>query len=244
MNEELQIEHTEHAWNPVTGCTRISPGCDQCYAEVMVNRLQKAEVHGYGMGFSITVHRPRMSQPLTRQQPTVYFVSTLGDLFHPEVPDEILEEVLTVMERAPDHKFHVLTKRSERLPGYFETRHCPANLRIGVSVEDRAHLNRIEHLRQVNAPVRFVYFEPLLEDMGSVNLNGIDWVVIGGEAGVGARAMHPNWGRGIINQARRLGLPAHMRHIESGDGVLDRGENGRVFRGRTWNAYFDIPPAR
>lgn len=238
MTKQLEIAFTENAWNPVIGCTRVSPGCDHCVAETMIERLHRSDVKGYENGFGVTLRRERLSQPLTREAETDYFVCTLGDLFHPEVPDDYLDEVLGVMEKTPNHAYYVLTKRSERLPGFFTERRCPSNLRLGVSVEGRAQLNRLDHLRQVRAAVRFAYLEPLLEDLGSIKFSGLDWIVVGGEAGPKARPLQKSWTRSLTAQARAAGLPIYVKESESGERPSDTGDNKRVFRGRTWNAYF------
>lgn len=238
VSKNLKIAYTEHAWNPVVGCTRISSGCDHCYAESMIERLQKSNVQGYESGFAVTLRRERLSQPLTRDTGTHYFVCTTGDLFHPEVPDDYLDEILSVIEQTPRHFYYVLTKRSERLPGFFAGRRVPANLHLGVSVENRGHLNRIDHLRQVRAPVRFLYLEPLLEDPGEFQMSGLDWVVVGAETGVGARPTRKGWARGLVSRARAADLPIYVKETVTSDTPNDRGDNARAFRGRTWNVYF------
>src|SRR6185312_9426793 len=189
---ESSIEWTEHTWNPVTGCTKLSPGCKHCYAETMSRRLLAMGARGYENGFEVTLHPERLSQPHGRKAPTVYFVNSMSDLFHKSVPDEFIERVITVCRDTPQHTYQILTKRAERLPEFFSTRNCPPNVWLGVSVEDRQYgLPRIDHPRHVKTSVRFLSVEPLLEDIGTVNLRSIHWVIVGGESGSKARPMHP-----------------------------------------------------
>ncbi len=187
---DSKIEWTEHTWNPVTGCTKISPACKHCYAEAMARRLQAMGAPGYERGFELTLHADRLDQPLQRRKPTVYFTGSMADLFHEDIPDPFIDRVLAVARRMPQHTYQILTKRAERLPGFFASRPVPANVWLGVTVEDgRYGLPRIEHLRQVLAPVRFLSVEPLPEDLGPMNLDGIDWMIGGGESGPDARPM-------------------------------------------------------
>jgi protein gp37 len=234
------IEWTERTWNPVTGCTKVSPGCTHCYAEVMAHRLQAMGAPGYGAGFALALHPGRLLAPLARAKPTVYFVNSMSDLFHEGVPDAFLDEVFAVIEATPRHTYQILTKRAERLPAYFASRACPANAWLGVSVEDRAYgLPRIAHLRQVAAAVRFLSIEPLLEDLGAIDLAGIDWVIVGGESGAGARPMRAPWVEGIRRQAEAAGTAFFFKQWGAwgADGVRrSKKANGRVFGGRTWDA--------
>jgi hypothetical protein len=162
MSTKSRIEWTEQTWNPTSGCTKISPGCKHCYAEVMASRLQAMGSSGYENGFKLALHPLRLSQPLQRKKSTTYFVNSMSDLFHEDIPDAFLDDVFSVIKRTPQHIYQILTKRAHRLPLYFATRDCPENVWLGVSVEDRAYgLPRIEHLRQVNSTVRFLSIEPL-----------------------------------------------------------------------------------
>ena len=169
-----KIEWTEQTWNPVTGCTKVSPGCKYCYAERMVRRLQAMAAPGYARGFDLTLHEERLHRPLGHRKPTVYFVNSMSDLFHEDVPDTFIERAITVARRTPQHTYQILTKRAERLPRFFGQRAVPANVWLGVTVEDCRHgLPRIEHLRRVPARVRFLAVEPLLEELGPLNLEGM-----------------------------------------------------------------------
>jgi protein gp37 len=234
-----RIEWTERTWNPVTGCTKVSPGCRNCYAEVMTRRLHAIGVRGYERGFQLVVHPDRLEQPLRRKTPTVYFVNSMSDLFHQDVPDAFLDKVFDVIRRTPQHTYQVLTKRAQRLPRYFAQRRCPDNVWLGVSVEDRRRLRRIDYLRQVDAKVRFLSVEPLLENLGDMNLSGIQWVIVGGESGHQARPMHASWARSVKRQCADAGVLFFFKQWGrfGQDGVRrSKGENGRELDGRIYDA--------
>jgi protein gp37 len=211
---ESSIEWTEHTWNPVTGCTKISPGCKNCYAETMARRLRAMGAPGYENEFKLTLQPSRLTQPLLRRAPTTYFVNSMSDLFHEGIPDAYIDDVLAVCRMTPQHTYQVLTKRAERLPRYFLSRGCPANVWLGVSVEDRKYgVPRISELRKVRAAVRFLSIEPLLEDLGSLDLQGIHWVIVGGESGARARSMKVEWAEGILRQCKVAGIKAFMKQL-------------------------------
>ena len=234
------IEWTERTWNPVTGCTKVSPGCKHCYAETMANRLQAMKVPGYERGFEVALHPNRLEQPLNRKKATVWFVNSMADLFHDEVPDSFLDRVFTVIERTPQHTYQILTKQSERLPVYFRDRSCPSNAWLGVSVEDRKYgVPRIEHLRQVEARTRFLSVEPLLADLGSVDLSGIHWVIVGGESGPKARPMKPAWVDALRLQCEAQNVAFFFKQWGGwgADGIKrNKKANGRLLHGRVWDA--------
>lgn len=235
-----RIEWTEKTWNPTTGCTKVSPGCRNCYAEVMARRLHAIGVAGYERGFELSLHPVRIQQPLQRQRPTVYFVNSMSDLFHRDVPDEFLDTVFDVIRRTPQHTYQILTKRAGRLPRYFADRSCPPNAWIGVSVEDRRRLARIDQLRLVPAAVRFLSIEPLLEDLGDIDLTGIHWVIVGGESGHRARPMHRDWADRIRRGCAAAGVAFFFKQWGKygPDGVgRSKAANGRKLAGRTWDAY-------
>jgi protein gp37 len=238
---ESSIEWTEHTWNPVTGCTKLSPGCKHCYAETMARRLKAMGAPGYENGFELTLHPERLDQPLRRKTPTTYFVNSMSDLFHEAVPDRFVERVLDVCRRTPQHTYQVLTKRAERLPEFFAARTCPPNVWLGVSVEDRKYgVPRIAHLRRVKAAVRFLSVEPLLEDVGKLNLRGIHWVIVGGESGAKARPMEANWAEGVRTQAVAQGVAFFFKQWGAwgADGVRrDKKRNGRELSGRRWDQF-------
>ena len=235
------IEWTEQTWNPTTGCTKVSPGCTNCYAEVMARRLEGMGTPGYENGFQLAMHESRLEQPLKRKEPTIYFVNSMSDLFHKDIPDSFLDRVFDVIRRSPQHTYQILTKRGRRLPKYFATHECPRNVWLGVSVENRRNgLPRIDELRKVDARVRFLSVEPLLEDLGSFNLDGIGWVIVGGESGHRARPMKPGWVQSVKRQCDRAGVPFFFKQWGKygPDGVgRSKSANGRRLAGKTWNAY-------
>lgn len=243
MATKSKIESTEQTWNPTTGCTKVSPGCKHCYAEAMAHRLHGMNAPGYENSFQLTLHPARLEQPLQRRKPTVYFVNSMSDLFHEEIPDAFLERIFAVIRSTPHHTYQILTKRAERLPRYFAHHDCPPNVWLGVTVEDRAHgIPRIAALRRVDARIRFLSIEPLLEDLGTFDLTGIDWVIVGGESGPKARQMHEAWVARIQEQADAAGVAFFFKQWGSwgADGVKRyKKANGRLFRGRTWDAYPD-----
>lgn len=241
MSSESRIEWTEQTWNPMTGCTKVSAGCKHCYAEVMARRLQAMGASGYERGFRLTVHPERLLQPLRRKKPTTYFVNSMSDLFHAGVSDGYLDRVFDVIEATPQHTYQVLTKRAERLPEYFSRRTCPSNMWLGVSVENRRHgVPRIDYLRDIPARIRFLSVEPLLEDVGPLNLDGIHWVIVGGESGPKARPMKPEWADAVRDQCEAAGVAFFFKQWGQwgADGKRrSKKANGRELAGRTWDQY-------
>jgi protein gp37 len=239
MATKSQIEWTEQTWNPTTGCTKISPGCKHCYAEVMAGRLQAMRARGYENGFQLSLLPERLAQPIHRKKPTVYFVNSMSDLFHEGIPDQFLDQVFSVIQKTPQHTYQILTKRAERLPEYFRNRACPDNVWLGVSVEDRQYgVPRIDYLRQVDAKTRFLSVEPLLEDLGQINLVGIHWVIVGGESGPKARPMKPEWVEHVKQQADEVGAAFFFKQW-GGWGVdgkrRPKKANGRMLNGQTFD---------
>ena len=241
MATKSTIEWTEQTWNPTTGCTKVSPGCKHCYAEVMAQRLHAMGTRGYENNFQLTVHEDRLAQPLMRKKPTLYFVNSMSDLFHEDVPDSFLDKVFSVITNTPQHTYQILTKRAERLPEYFAHHECPQNVWLGVSVEDRRYgVKRIECLRQVNARIRFLSIEPLLEDVGVLDLRDIHWVIVGGESGRKARPMREEWVENVQLQAEKAGAAFFFKQWGGwgADGVKrHKKTNGRLLQGRTWDGY-------
>lgn len=239
MTTISKIEWTERTWNPMVGCTKISPACKHCYAENMANRLQAMKTPGYENGFKLTLLPQRLEDPLKRKTPTVYFVNSMSDLFHEEVPFDYIDRVFKVIAQASQHTFQILTKRAERMAEYFRNRPVPQNAWIGVSVEDREYgVPRIECLRQVNAQIRFLSIEPLLEDIGDINLANIHWVIVGGESGPKARPMKAEWVDAIREQCEEAGVAFFFKQWGGwgADGVKRaKKENGRELHGRTWD---------
>ena len=240
MATKSSIEWTELTWNPTVGCTKISPGCKNCYAEVMARRLHAMGMRGYENGFKLTLMPNRLREPLERTKPTVYFVNSMSDLFHEKVPFEYVRRVFDVMQRARQHTFQVLTKRADRLAEFCRGANVPDNVWLGVSVENRKHgLPRIPLLRTVDARVRFLSIEPLLEDLGTFDLTGIRWVIVGGESGHRARPMNPAWVDGIKRQCDAAGVAFFFKQWGTwgADGEKrSKAANGRRFQGRIWDA--------
>lgn len=240
MTTFSRIEWTEKTWNPTVGCTKISPGCRNCYALTMARRLQAMKTPGYENGFSLTLLPDRLSDPTERKKPTVYFVNSMSDLFHERVPDAYIERVFDVISRTPQHTYQVLTKRAARMERFCRTRRVPANAWLGVSVEDRRYgLPRIDHLRRVDAKVRFLSVEPLLEDVGTLDLAGIHWVIVGGESGHQARQMKEAWAESVRIQCEDQGVSFFFKQWGGwgADGQRrSKAANGRLLNGRTWSA--------
>jgi len=240
MSTKTSIEWTEQTWNPAVGCSKISPGCANCYAEAMARRLKAMGVKGYENGFQLTLIPERLDEPIKRRQPTIYFVNSMSDLFHEQIPDSYLQQVLTVIRKTPQHTYQILTKRAERMAEFFQGQTIPNNVWLGVTVENRAHgLPRIDYLRKISSSVRFISAEPLLEDLGAVDLTGIHWVIVGGESGPKARPMKQEWVLNIKDQCENQGAAFFFKQW-GGWGVdgKKRGKkhNGRLLNGRTWDA--------
>lgn len=239
MSSSSSIEWTEHTWNPVTGCTKISPGCKHCYAETMANRLKAMKAPGYEDGFKLTLHPDRLKQPVKRKKPTVYFVNSMSDLFHENVPHDFTEKVFDSIRQSPQHTFQILTKRADIMRDFFVSRDVPANAWLGVSVEDREYGKpRIDYLRDINASVRFLSVEPLLEDLGKLDLCDIDWVIVGGESGAKARPMAESWALNVKNQCLEQDVKFFFKQWGSygSDGQRrSKKANGRKLAGQQWD---------
>ncbi len=231
MAFKSQIEWTESTWNPVTGCTKISPGCKHCYAERMALRLQAMGHPAYRNGFQVTLHPDRLTLPLRWKKPQLIFVNSMSDLFHEEVPVDFILDVFDVMRRADWHIFQVLTKRSRRLLELDAFLDWPPNVWMGVSVENQRYTFRIDHLRQTHARVKFLSLEPLLGPLPNLDLSGIDWVIVGGESGPGARPMKEEWVLDIRDQCLRAGVPFYFKQW----GGVNKKRTGRLLQGRTWD---------
>ncbi|MEQ8261725.1 MAG: phage Gp37/Gp68 family protein [Alcanivorax sp.] len=240
MATNSKIEWTEQTWNPVVGCTKVSPGCKFCYAETMSKRLHAMGVNGYEKGFStISLMEDRLSQPLKRKKPTLYFVNSMSDLFHEKVPFDYIDKVMEVIELSPHHAYQILTKRAGRMKEYFETHPVPSNAWLGVSVEDKQYGKpRISELQKINAKTRFLSIEPLLEDIGTISLKGIHWVIVGGESGPKARPMLESWVINIKRQCQRSNTKFFFKQWGAwGDDGIKRSKqaNGRKLQGKTWD---------
>jgi putative ABC transporter subunit len=237
-----KIEWTEHTWNPISGCDKISAGCKNCYAEAMAQRLQRMGVAGYENGFKLTLQPQRLLQPLTRKTPTKYFVNSMSDLFHEGVPEPYIDRIFSVIEQCPQHIFQILTKRAKIMSQYFATHPVPDNAWIGVTVENRKQgIPRIDYLRTIDAPVRFLSIEPLLENLGEINLGGVHWVIVGGESGPNARPMKNDWVINIKKQCEEQGCLFFFKQWGGwgADGVRrSKKNNGRLLEGVEYN---DMP---
>ena len=231
MSTCSDIEWTESTWNPLTGCTKISPGCKNCYAERMARRLQAMGHLNYVNGFQLTLHEHMLEQPLGWKKPQMVFVNSMSDLFHRDVPSEFILKVFDTMRRASWHTFQVLTKRSGRLVELDPHLDWPSNVWMGVSVENQDYTFRIEHLRHTRACVKFLSIEPLLGPLPVLNLHGIDWVIVGGESGPRARPMAEEWVIAIRDQCLAAGVPFFFKQW----GGVRKKRTGRVLRGRTWD---------
>ncbi|MBE7483078.1 MAG: phage Gp37/Gp68 family protein [Polyangiaceae bacterium] len=225
------IEWTESTWNPVTGCSKISPGCKYCYAERMAERLQAMGQANYRNGFELTLQPQMLELPLRWKKPQAIFVNSMSDLFHKDVPFEYIQRVFDVMRRAHWHRFQVLTKRARRLVELSRAIEWPANVWMGVSVESADHIDRIDDLRKTGAHVKFLSLEPLLGPLPKLKLKDIDWVIVGGESGHGARPMDPAWVTNIRDQCARAGVPFFFKQW----GGKNKKKAGRLLDGRTWN---------
>jgi protein gp37 len=245
MSLQSQIEWTDATWNPVRGCTKISPGCKHCYAEVFAERFRGVKGHPYEQGFDLRLVPSKLEEPLRWKSPKMIFVNSMSDLFHDEVPDEYIESVAAVMVKARWHTYQVLTKRSERMRDLLQTKLKSAasmpHVWWGVSVENRRYgLPRIEHLRAASASVRFLSIEPLLEDVGVLNLLGIHWVIVGGESGAGARPMRKEWVNSIQQQCRHQQVAFFFKQW----GGVHKSRTGRLLDGQTYDEMPVTPAIR
>jgi protein gp37 len=236
MSDHSKIEWTDATWNPLRGCTKISPGCKHCYAETFAERFRGVKGHPYEQGFDLRLVPEKLSEPFEWSGPRTVFVNSMSDLFQPDVPDAYIEDVVTVMVEANWHTYQVLTKRSERLLELLSTRlRFAADQRHiwwGVSVEDKRYgLPRVEHLCAAPAAVRFLSIEPLLEDLGDFALSGIDWAIVGGESGHGARAMEQQW----IERILRLCENEEVAFFFKQWGGIHKSKTGRLLHGRTYD---------
>ena len=231
MAANSAIEWTEATWNPVTGCTKISPGCKHCYAERMSLRLHAMGQRNYLNGFRLTTQEHMLELPLRWKKPQVIFVNSMSDLFHKEVPTDYIQRVFDVMRRAHWHRFQILTKRSERLLALSPTLPWQPNIWMGVSVESEDYVYRAAQLGQTGAGIKFLSLEPLLGPLPSLELNEIDWVIVGGESGPGARSMDPLWVTDLRDKCQRAGVPFFFKQW----GGFRKKRAGRTLEGRTWD---------
>ena len=242
--KKTKIEWTEETWNPTTGCTKVSAGCKHCYAEVMANRLKAMGTPGYENGFEFTMMPDRLEQPLKKKKATKYFVNSMSDLFHEQMPVQFLDKVMGVIDLTPQHIYQILTKREDAMFDYFQNRRVPENIWLGVSVENTKHgVPRIDRLRNIDATIKFLSVEPLLEDIGKIDLTGIHWVIVGGESGANARPMKKAWALNIKKQCEEQGVAFFFKQWGTwgADGVKrSKKSNGRILEGKEWNQYPEL----
>ncbi len=231
MSDNSNIEWTDATWNPVRGCTKVSPGCKHCYAETFAERFRGVPGHPFEQGFDLRLVESALELPLRWRAPRRIFVNSMSDLFHEDVPEPFVRRVFSVMRRATQHEFQVLTKRSERMAEIAANLDLPENVWMGISVETEKYESRIDDLRRVRANVRFLSIEPLLGPMPNLDLTGIHWVIVGGESGRRARPMAADWVRTIRDQCRREHVPFFFKQW----GGVRKHLTGRVLDGRTWD---------
>jgi protein gp37 len=231
MATNSPIEWTDATWNPVTGCSKISPGCKHCYAERMANRLKHMGQVNYRKGFELTLQPQMLELPLHWKTPKRIFVNSMSDLFHVDVPLSYIKDVFDVMRRAHWHQFQILTKRAERIEELSAQLKWEPNIWMGVSVENKKYAYRINHLRKTAAHVKFLSIEPLIGPVGKLSLLGIDWVIVGGESGPGARPMDQDWVTGIRDQCLKAGVAFFFKQW----GGIQKKKTGRTLEGRTWD---------
>ena len=237
MPNTTEIEWTDTTWNPVTGCTPIGPGCDNCYALRFAERWRGIVGHPYEQGFDLRLWPSRLTHPLKWKSPRMVFVNSMSDLFHKNVDRAFVDRVFDVMEEADSHIYQVLTKRSSLMRNYLRARYgnhpVPEHIWPGVSVEDTAHKGRIEHLRGINSSRRFISFEPLLGRIGSVDLSGVAWAIVGGESGPGARPMDRSWAIELRDSCRGAGVSFFFKQW----GGIRPKSGGRLLDGEEWNEF-------
>jgi protein gp37 len=235
MANTSHIEWTDATWNPVTGCSKISPGCRFCYAERLAHRLQAMGQKNYRNGFEVTLQPHMLEHPLHWRQPRRIFVNSMSDLFHADVPITYIKQVFEVMRLAHWHQFQVLTKRSERLLELDSVLEWQPQIWMGVSVENEDYLSRVDHLRKTKAKIKFLSLEPLLGSLRRLNLRGIHWVIVGGESGPGARPVDPEWVRDIRGRCTAAKVPFFFKQW----GGVIKSRTGRELDGRKWD---EMPP--
>ncbi len=231
MATRSAIEWTESTWNPVTGCTKISEGCKHCYAERMAKRLQAMGQPNYASGFAVALHEHALTAPLGWKKPQVIFVNSMSDLFHKAVPRDFILRIFDVMNQADWHQFQILTKRSGRALRMDRQLPWADHIWMGVTVESARHINRIDHLRRTQAAVKFLSLEPLLGPLPDLNLSGIDWVIVGGESGPGARPIQEDWVVSVRDQCRQSRVPFFFKQW----GGINKKKAGRLLEGRIWD---------
>jgi len=238
--KQSKIEWTEKVWNPSIGCDKVSAGCKFCYAEIFARRLKAMGIDDYKDGFAFKILPHRLDEPLKIKKPTKFFVNSMSDLFHEEMPFEYLDMIFDVIKKTPFHTYQILTKRDKIMLEYFSNKNVPTNVWLGVSVENSTFTKRINSLRKINAKIRFISFEPLIGSVGDINLDKIHWAIVGGESGNRARPVKQVWIEEIFRQCKQQGVAFFFKQWGSwGADEIKRNKkaNGRLFRGKEWNEY-------
>jgi protein gp37 len=230
---QSKIEWTEETWNPITGCTKCSDGCLHCYAETFARRLQAMGNPRYLNGFEVTIHRDLFEKPFEWRKQKLVFVNSMSDLFHEDIPDKIILQLFDIMNLASSHTFQILTKRSKRLVELSRKIRWTNNIWMGVSVENQNALFRCDDLKKTKAYIKFVSAEPLLEPLSTINLNGIDWIIVGGESGVGSRQIEENW----VLELQQLAIETKTAFFFKQWGGFNKKKNGNLLNGRIFQAY-------
>lgn len=207
MSQKTKIEWTESTWNPISGCDKISKGCDNCYAERMAYRLQAMGTKGYEKGFAVTLHPEALNKPLKLKKSQMIFVNSMSDIFHDKVPDEFIFEIFDVMNKASHHTFQVLTKRPKRLEKLNDRLKWSDNIWMGVTIEANEYVSRADYLRKCDAKVKFISIEPLIDSLDKLDYSGLDWIIVGGESGFGARPMQKEWLIDVRDKCKELNIP-------------------------------------
>lgn len=233
MAQLTKIEWTESSWNPVTGCSKISLGCRNCYAERIALRLQRMGQARYANGFEVTLHDDLVSLPLKWKKPRIIFVNSMSDIFHGDIPDSFIKKIFATMAEASWHTFQILTKRSKRMVSLADKLDWPPNIWMGVTVETSSHINRISDLQQIPAAVKFLSMEPLLGPIPKFPCQDIDWVIVGGESGPGARIMQKEWPA----QIRDFNIAHKIPFFFKQWGGVRKHQNGRLLEGKLWSEY-------
>lgn len=241
--KKSKIEWTEQTWNPSVGCNKVSAGCQNCYAEIMARRLKAMGTKGYENGFEFTAMPERLEQPLNIRKPTKFFVNSMSDLFHEEMSFSYLDSIFNIIKKTPWHTYQILTKREKRMAEYFKDKVLPDNVWLGVTVENTNTKYRIDYLRNINAKIKFISIEPLLEDLGNVNLKNIHWVIVGGESGMKARPMKSDWALNIKKQCNHQNIAFFFKQWGTwgADGIKrNKKENGRKLKGKIYGEYPEL----
>ncbi len=236
MSNRTKIEWTECSWNPVTGCTKVSAGCQNCYAATFAKRLKAMHNPRYKNGFQVTVHEDLIKAPLTWKAPRKVFVNSMSDLFHEDLPDDLILKIFDTINRASWHTFQILTKRSERMLELSNHINWTDNVWMGVTVESEDCLYRVDDLKRTGARIKFISAEPLLTALDSLNLNGVDWIIVGGESGHHSRPMEENWVIDIRDKAREANVPFFFKQW----GGTNKKKTGRLLEGRTYDEYPEV----